>query len=289
MSSASPAEGRRTCPYCGEAILAVARNCPECDEDLSLELDAELSRAIAEGTAGDAAEGRFDPGTVEAFRRFRSGTMVTAALFALGVLLIAAGAAKSSPGLGGMGGVIVVVAVIPLLVMGIHDLLLHRPERLTTPRSAMETYVKCLREKRWEYGLSLVVPRGREGDRRRPAIEALRTSAASQAVDTPAGFAAFWTPFLHSAGSTVRTFSVGGIHVEETGPDTAVAGCVLKVTAYPSWVGLLILCNIVIALIVYFIIRKTAEVPLDMSLLKVNGRWYLVDAVPAFPPSKEAN
>ncbi len=291
MPNDSPAAGPGPCPYCGEAIASLARNCPQCDEDLSGVLAAELSLAIERDTREDAAQGRFDPEPGTAFRRFRTITIVVGAVLTVGLVLIAVtwGKAASSPALTTTGWVASIVCVIPFLVLGIHDLLLKSPERLTTPRSVYETYVKCIREKRWSYGLSLVVPRGREGERRRPAIEAIKVTEGSFAVDTPEGFSSFWNEILHSGGPVIRTFRAGAIHLDETGPDTAVAGCNLKVTAYPRWVSLLVLCYLLPAVIAYLILRKTEEIPLDMPLMKVKGRWYVVDAVPAIPLRQEAN
>jgi hypothetical protein len=267
------------CPWCGASLAAATRSCPGCREDLSGVLGAEISLAVEAATREDAAAGRFFPGTDGVFRRFRVSTVGVGILLASGLGLVAVlrGSDSASPVLPTLGWAASLLCPIPFLVLLIQDLLLRSPENLTTPRAAYETWIKCLREKRWAYAHGLVVPRGREGERRRPA-------GVSFAVDSPKGFAAYWRRLLHSGALTVRTFGLGSIHVEETGPDTAVAGCVLRVTTYPAWVSLLLLCYVVPAVVAWLVLRKTEEVALDVALLRVDGRWYLLDAAP-IPPA----
>lgn len=279
---AAPAEDAALCPFCGEALPGVVRACPHCDEDLTAMAAADVADQVAEATRADAAEGRFRHIRPEEFRRFRVATFVWAAVFLLCVVLAAGFTGSRNGGvvLAVLGWIFGFVSITIVLVFGIKDLLLLRPEAITTPEAAMRTFVKCLREKRWDYARSLVVPRGREGVRRRPAIESLKVPAAEIPVDDPKAFRAFWEPLLHSTGPTLRNCSPGRVVAERDGEDRAAACCPVKVTAYPRWTTYTILINLIVPVILYYAMRKSETIDVETGLLRVGGRWYLLDAVP---------
>jgi hypothetical protein len=276
--SATP--NKRRCPFCSEALPRPSRRCPSCDEFLDEAFDSELAETVAAATRADVQSGEFERAGEGDYRQFRKSTVVALCLLGasllLGVVGVAATAASKSDGLfgpllatcgvlGGMG------SFVALLVHGISDLSLPGPDALTEPETAFETYLRCLREKRWGNALALVVPRGRTGSRLRPEVPDLDAPEGEFDVDSPEGLAEYWKPLIHSTGAMSRRAAVGAVHVVPEGPDTAMAGCAITVTAVPTWVF-----NVHL----YVSQKKTQTLPVEVGLMRVDGRWYLLDAVP---------
>src|SRR5258706_1111154 len=191
------------CPACGTALPVTARLCFSCRQDLTSHRAALRALDLADETRADAAEGRFRPVPPEVFRRLRRRT-VYSGLFLFPAALMVVPSYFEQHGLNIVLAVLGIgLGIVPLLlfvVFGIQDLLLLPPERLTTPDAAFRTYVKCLREKRWEYAWHLVVPRGLAGIRVRPSLPGARGDAGLFTLETPGGLAAFWSPMLHTSG-----------------------------------------------------------------------------------------
>lgn len=267
------------------------RACPHCHEDLSDAAATQRVARIAENTRADAAAGDFDPIPATVFRRFRKLTKVWAGILGACMLLIVLGSGSTvgGPGtlalvLGWIGGI---VAACCVLAFGISDLMLLPPENLTTPDKAFRTYLKCLKEKRWEYAWHLVVPRGRQGTRRRPAIDGLKVARADIDVDTPEGLGVYWKSILCSSGGTVRTTAIGKVTVATERAEDAAASCLITVTAHPTLVSLTFLLSPILYIIVYLIVRKVERLPLDLSLVRIDGRWYLLDVASKIPERTE--
>jgi hypothetical protein len=279
------------CPYCDEDLRSVRRACPHCGEDLSAAAEVDRATDVAEATRADAAAGRFQAAPPGVFRRFRTVTIGwTATLVVCAILIgIGAGHGSDSPliALAVLGWIFGVLAFLIVLAFGIPDLLLLAPGKLTTPERTLKTYVKCLREKRWKYAWHLAVPRAREGTRRRSAIDTLKLEAGEFSMKSEEGLAEFWKPILTTAGGTVRNCQLAGVKAAMNGADDAVAGTTIKVTAYPTWVTLTFLISPLIYIVLYFVIRKTESLPVDLPLVRVAGRWYLVELIPHIPmPTK---
>ncbi len=281
------------CPACGTALPLTARLCWSCRQDLTSFRAARRAIETAERTRADAAAGAFRPVPGGAFRRFRTSTLLWAGGLVVCAALVAAvwgreGIPAMSLAIGGCA--FGFVSLVILIVLGIQDLLLLAPEKLTTPEAAYRTFLKCLREKRWEYAWRLVAPRGREGTRWRPFMAGLRAEGGLFSMDSPAGLAAYWMPLLHSTGWWTRTCSIDRPQVAMGDPESAMAGCQCKVTAYPWAIWFTVLCTtlgFIVTIVLYFVLRKTEEFPLDIPLARVDGRWYLLDAAPALPGGGE--
>lgn len=182
-----------------------------------------------------------------------------------------------------LGWIFGFLALLCVLAFGISDLVLAAPEKLTTPEKALKTYLKCLQEKRWEYAWSLGVPRARTGNRVRPAMENIKVPRGEFNMATPEGLAGYWTPLLLQSGGTTRTLNVSKVKAALSGPDDAIAGCTLKITGYPSWIWVTILVSLIITVVLYVVLKKTEEVPVDMPVVRIDGRWYLLDLTPHIP------
>jgi uncharacterized integral membrane protein len=275
------------CPHCDEDLRSIRRSCANCGEDLAAVAEADRAAGLAEATREDAAAGRFRHVPPEAFRRFRKGTIGWAATLAGCVVLILLGTSgdNNSPrvAFAVFGWIFGIVAFLCVLGFGVSDLLLTPPEKLTTPEKTLSTYLKCLREKRWEYAWSLGVPRARAGNRVRPAIEKIKVDKGEFTMSTPEGLAGYWTPLLRQSGGTTRTVNVTKVKAALSGPDDAIAGCTLKITGYPSWIWVTILASLIITVVLYVVLKKTEEVPVDMPLVRIDGRWYLLDLTPHIP------
>jgi hypothetical protein len=293
METDADAPETEPCPACGTALPLTARLCWSCRQDLTSFRAARRAIETAERTRADAAAGAFRPVPEGVFRRIRTVTVAWAgALVLFGLMVLPAW--TSSDGfliaLAVVGWIFGFVSLVLLLVYGIQDLLLLAPEKLTTPAAAYRTYLKCLREKRWAYAWHLVAPRGREGSRARPAMAGTRVEAGSFPMDSPAGLAAYWKPLLHSTGWMTRTCSIEPPQVAVGDAESAMAGCQCKVSSYPWPILLPVLCGlpgIAGTIVLYFVLRKTEEFPLDIPLARVDGRWYLLDAAPALPGGGE--
>ncbi len=300
----APVEDAAHCPFCGEPLPGTVRACPHCDEDLTAMAAADMADAAAKATRADAEAGDFQPVPARAFRRFRDRTLVAGGISVaciLAVILLSGsrGNALDLPthpwALAGAlavafvgWGVWVIVFLVALEYL-ISDLLLAAPEKLTTPKKAVETYLKCLLEKRWEYAFHLVAPRGREGTRRRPAFEKLQVKRGTFTLQGPGDLEAYWKPLFQSSLGTVRTPRRGKVLVEEEGGVRAVACCSVTVTAYLRWIQasvlLVLTCYplaaLILYLVLYLVLRKREEMAVELPLIRVDGRWYLLDAVPS--------
>jgi len=267
----------KQCPWCGEAYEGHPATCPHCEEDLAAEGAAEVAAEIARLTREDEASGAFRHPPRHVFRRVRNATI---AWTAATLVLIGTGLAASGVGafFGWMFGVITLIVAA---VYWIGDLLLLSPEKLTSADRAFKTYLKCLRESRWEYARHLVVPRAREGHRARPAMEEIKVLRADYDLSTADGLKGWWRGLLGPGNGVNRTAKLEKVRVAAQGPDLAVASCEIAITAYPSWILVTILLNIIILIIVYLATRKSRRLPVQMRLARVGGRWYMIEPVPA--------
>lgn len=276
------------CIRCGAALPGPVRWCFRCGASLSHVFAAEFALEVEEGTRADAAAGAFRHVPQEAFRRFRVATIVWGTLTVAFVLVALAADRGGDPWfpLVILGWFFGVLSFFVMLGYGIQDLLLAAPETLRSPEKAFGTYLKCIREKRWEYAWHLVASRGRTGVRLRPGVESLGTPRAVVDLDSPRALREFWKPLFHATHWMNRHSRVLEVSVAQDGPDRAVAGGTVRVTAYPIWVpfGFLLGCfGLALAIVLYAILRKAEDVPVDMPLIRIDGRWYLADAVPALP------
>jgi hypothetical protein len=254
--------------------------CPFCDEELGGS-GSGVAEAVVEGTLADAAAGEIPRVPAGAYRRFRHGTIIWASCLLLGIAMIAAGATGRDLLIFTiLGWILGIVCSVGTLVTGIADLTLLPPERLTTPEAAFRTFLKCVKEKRWEYAWALVVPRAREASRRRGAIPEIKVEAGHFPMSTLEGFKGYWSGLILSSAGYNRTAKFTGVRVARSGNDRAVGEARIEIGGYPSWVLVFILVNIIVLLIVYLIVRKSAGVRASLEMVRVGDRWFLANPVP---------
>jgi hypothetical protein len=124
-------------------------------------------------------------------------------------------------------------------------------------------------------------------------MDVIGVPAGEVALRSPEDLADFWKPLFHRTGGTTRYASARDIQVAMGSPDSAVAGCEVRVTASPVWLpvmmgaGLLACLPCVgIAVILYLFLQKSETYALDLPMARIDGRWYLLDAVPDFPEER---
>lgn len=282
------AEPTKQCPYCGETVLAVARRCKHCKEEISAGGDVESIRkrlaAKEEALAKQLASGGMPEIPWGVGGKFRIRTIVGAVLTVVGVIVGAAMIAFGDNDVAPFAFVPIttaVIAVICTLVAFLNDMKTPCASARTTPVAGIKAFLQSLRVGRFDYAYACLLSSDKDStERRRKAFEDLKVKAGTFSFAELSGFKAYWKNLTRTSGGCTRRMAVSSFSVEKEEGDWALVRVSAKLQAYPSAIVIAVifgLPGIVIACILIAVMTKRETVEITKLLRKVNGQWYVVN------------
>ncbi len=278
------AEPTKRCVFCGETILAVARKCKHCKEDIPEGGDAESVRKRLEAKVRAVTE---KPIVAErdisysAGGKFRISTIVVTIICILSVIGIFLGASGKGDGM----EAVIVISVISLilfgiafLVLGITDLTIPSRVGRTTPARGLSAFLKSIKIGRFQYAYACVLDGDKDDlTRTRKARDAVRIEGGSFSFGALDGFKKYWTGIARSGGGQSRQMIISKIKTIREEGDFALVNAEVKVQSYPSAIIFTVLITILLTAVLIAVLTKRETLQVTKLMRRVDGQWYVVN------------
>lgn len=283
---------RSPCPLCGELILLQAIKCKFCKTLLqdgpvvdAREIERirkELGSLTVEADA--PADTRSQPGKISV------GTLILSLLSIASVLTAVFGGMRNNEPLLVTGVVFsIVFGLFWLFVLGV-DLSVPSSRGRQTGRKAVKCYLQAVRYRRWRTAWACLSPIARSRPEVAiPHFPGLNEPGRYSSFSTSGGLAAYWRYLIHttSMGTARRILRYTLEPRDSTDPNIQRFHVSMKVEYYPSWIWLLILVALLLAVLVYLIVRRTIHLDFDMVVYKHRSQWWILTGEAGSPIDRE--
>lgn len=186
-----------------------------------------------------------------------------------------------------VGGLVAIVAALVGLASLYTDLRVGRRSAATDPRRALSRWFLAARGGKHGYTFVALAPTARGWTVTPPAYGPEDQPRPSIVLDSPDAMKTYLRSFARPGAGFVRWFQPRQVRVVREDADLAVVRAELRLTKWPQWANvlslvlflLLRLLGLIIALVLYFALRKTTKLHVEKTLLRgSDGLWYLLDA-----------
>jgi hypothetical protein len=270
-------EPTKNCPFCGEAILKIARKCKHCKEDLSdvPDLDAVRERfrakeqQLASQLAGDGLPSI--PWTVGG--RIRLMSVLLLGIAGLGLLAAVVGFSVEETSelfaLGPLGAMVSIIVGLIALISLARDLMVPSAMSRTTPLRGAKAFIRAVCDKRYRYAYACLLDADKDGlVRKRPALLDMGVKSGGFEFSSYRGFRDYWKGLLHHRGCTA---TASRFKVVEATDRFAVVSATINLNR-SSGLGFLLL-----GILGAMLMAKKETLSVSKLLREADGQWCVVN------------
>ncbi len=197
--------------------------------------------------------------------------------------------------LGGMAIIFGIVALVVAIVFIVTDLRIITRSQASDPRKALRSWFNAAAAGRGGYVVAALAPTARTVLTQPPDLAPIVPGAGATTLDNAKAGKRWARTFAAHGNGQVRWQKIKRLDIVEQQGDVAVADVTASYQSWPRWANILSivlfifirLIGLIVALVLYFSLRKRTEVSFSKTLLQgSDGNWYLVsgdlfDQVPA--------
>lgn len=266
-------EPTKSCPYCRETILKIARRCKFCKTEIPEGFDEESAgvrlRAKEEMIAQQAAERRRVPYAVR--RWFQRSTVVVVALTLLAIAAIIVGFTSDQRSawfsLGPLGILFGIIPALFALVFVPRDLFRVKYFGRLTPVKGARAFLSGLCTKRYRFAYYCVLDADKDDLRRlRPAVPMLGLDAESYCFRRFEGFRDYWKSLLENRQTPASVLKLRLVQIEG---DLAEVSAEIVLTEHAT--GVLSLGSLA------KVLGNCETLNVKKLFRRVDGQWYAVN------------
>jgi hypothetical protein len=210
-------------------------------------------------------------------RKIRIGTWIVTVLLAGSVGLIVWGASSREDAGVGFGVLLTIVFALWWLIAFINDLATPSIRGRRRPRSGAMAFLKRLQFNRLKEAWHCLAPPGREAASVSiPVVPELDSRGGTTSFRDASGFARYWKALIAPLGGKakrVTSLRVDPVFEEE---NLARFKVTVSIEHYPQWIWVTILAGVLVAVIIYMLIRKTHPMQMDVTLVKYRSQWWVL-------------
>ncbi len=258
-------------PLLRETVLAVARRCKHCKEEIAEGGGTESIRKRLAAKEEKLAKGQpAIPGSVG--KKIRTVTIVGAVIAAVALLASAVAVAaggEEMAGLAVIGLTVAFIAGICALMGFANDMGTPSGSQRTTPEKGLKAFLRSMCFKRYNYAYACLLDGDKDDlGRVRPKLEKFGKKGPDCSFATYNGFRDYWSGLLRHKSSQP---SVGRISLVDSKGEFATVSAQVKLTR-SSTTGSLLL-----GIIGALLMGDKEKVTVTKLLRKVDGQWYVVN------------
>lgn len=297
----APVDENISCPACAETISRLAAHCPFCGEKLNVKFSQQeqvalLDQAVAELDAHIASPEKMAEDAELKGGTISVKTIIAGILWVPCVLGIISGLMMNNrsdgSGIACFAGFVGVIVSICLIISLTNDFKSANISSAPSPETALRNFFVACKTGRYKKGYVALAPLARDEG----TVETIKFK--DQKIPSHTGrysvhdldtFKAYWKSIFTGPSGQTRQVTFKRVQKKRNvggADDKVMVEVEVSVMNYPSWVVILILLSLWIALILYLVLRKTEKQVIRKLLIRRNDQWFIADSAYQGPLDK---